>query len=481
MRWLAWVMHLLCAPALAQDRYDPRNYEPPQFAGAECHVRVPFLPEARDWERVDVYVPKEPADAKLPCVVFFYGGGWGGKVTGGLAPEMKQLLARGYVVALPDYLLGASQPVPQAIWDGAAAVRFLRANAVRYRIDPERIGAWGFSAGGWLAQYLAPSDSTTLWAIEERAGGRRGQMMFFPMLDPHPAHEQFSARLTAFVTDWGAGKLDEGRMHKWNPSWLSPDDPAVFTCHNSAEGQIPLGPRMLRAVGGVAEVVQLDVNNTHSPNPNSPSRDKPGWTWRQHVQDFLDRQVKNPAVATAPEIIPHGGPISGPTQVTLRSVHPTAQIRYTTDGSVPTAKSLQYSEALTVQPGTTVRAIAIRDGLQPSRVATAVFTATKLTGPKITTREHAFGAKVGQPFEAQFAAEGAEGVQWNIAGKLGVTRTKTNRWVEEPWLTMDGKTGRLSGTPPAAGVCVFVVSAAVVEQDKTALCDAVSIVVTITE
>jgi len=466
--------------AMAQDRYDPANYKPPQFAEADCHLRVPFLPEARNWERIDVYVPKAPADAKLPCVIFFYGGGWGGKVTGGVTAEMKELLARGYVVAMPDYLLGASEPVPQTIWDGAAAVRFLRANSAKYRIDPERIGAWGFSAGGWLAQYLAPSDSSTLWAIEERSGGKRGQMMFFPMLDPNPANGDFSARLTAFVTDWGAGRLDEKRMHKWNPSWLSPDDPPVFTCHNSAEGEVPLGPRMLRAVGGVAEVVQLDVKNTHSPNPRSPSRDKPGWTWRQHVHDFLDRQVKNPTVATAPEILPHGGPIGGPTEVTLRSVHPAGQIRYTTDGSVPTATSARYDRPVTVKPGTTLRAMVIRDGLQPSRVATAVFTATKLARPRITTPQRAFAAKVGRPFEVQFAAEGAEGVQWNIAGKLGVTRTRTNPPREEPWLTMDRKTGRLCGTPPAAGVCVFVVSAAVGDGDAV-LCDGVSVVVTITE
>jgi len=37
---------------------DPKTYKPPQYPEAENHLRVPFLPEARDWERLDIYVPK---------------------------------------------------------------------------------------------------------------------------------------------------------------------------------------------------------------------------------------------------------------------------------------------------------------------------------------------------------------------------------------------------------------------------------------
>jgi acetyl esterase/lipase len=60
---------------------DPRVNKPPEFANAQNHLRVKFLPEERDWERVDVYVPAVPKEERLPCVVFFYGGGWGSKVS----------------------------------------------------------------------------------------------------------------------------------------------------------------------------------------------------------------------------------------------------------------------------------------------------------------------------------------------------------------------------------------------------------------
>jgi hypothetical protein len=85
---------------------------------------VPFLRPERDWERIDIYVPRDPPSGRLPCVVLFYGGGWGGKVMGGVAGEIEPLLEKGYVVAVPDYVLGASNPVPLAVWDGAEAIRF---------------------------------------------------------------------------------------------------------------------------------------------------------------------------------------------------------------------------------------------------------------------------------------------------------------------------------------------------------------------
>ncbi len=59
----------------------PPQYKPPQFENAENHLQVRFLPEARDWERMDVYVPKSSKEKRMPCIVFFYGGGWSGKVT----------------------------------------------------------------------------------------------------------------------------------------------------------------------------------------------------------------------------------------------------------------------------------------------------------------------------------------------------------------------------------------------------------------
>ena len=157
------------------------NYKPPTIAGATAHLQVRFLPDFRTGERIDVWVPKAgKPDERLPCIVIFYGGGWAGKVAG-FQSDIAELVARGYVVAMPDYLLHAGEPVPSAIWDGARAIRWLRANAATYRIDPARIGVWGFSAGGWLVQYLAPSDEATVFPVTFKERRAKNEQFAVPM------------------------------------------------------------------------------------------------------------------------------------------------------------------------------------------------------------------------------------------------------------------------------------------------------------
>ena len=97
-----------------------------------------------------------PKDAKgpLPAVLCIHGGGFRAgsrKSYDGLCVKLAQA---GYVAATASYRLAPKHPYPAAIHDVKAAVRWLRANAAKYQIDPERIGVTGGSAGGHLAQFL---------------------------------------------------------------------------------------------------------------------------------------------------------------------------------------------------------------------------------------------------------------------------------------------------------------------------------------
>src|SRR4029077_13513800 len=67
------------------------------------------------------------------------------------------LLRRGYAVASINYRLSQHAPFPAQIEDCKAAVRFLRANASRYGLDPDHFGAWGVSAAGPLVAWLGTS------------------------------------------------------------------------------------------------------------------------------------------------------------------------------------------------------------------------------------------------------------------------------------------------------------------------------------
>jgi len=103
---------------------------------------------------MDIYRPKG-AWGELPAIVCVHGGGWGKGSKVNHEKPAQALAARGFVTATISYRLSGEKPFPAQIQDCKAAVRFLRANAKEYGIDPDKIGAIGHSAGGHLVALLA--------------------------------------------------------------------------------------------------------------------------------------------------------------------------------------------------------------------------------------------------------------------------------------------------------------------------------------
>ena len=104
---------------------------------------------------VDIYVPS--GHGPHPLVLYIHGGGWMGGHTrqSGAFENFPQMLAsfaaEGFTVASVEYRLSGEAPFPAQIRDVNAALRFLRAHAADYRIDAQRVGVFGGSAGGHLA------------------------------------------------------------------------------------------------------------------------------------------------------------------------------------------------------------------------------------------------------------------------------------------------------------------------------------------
>ncbi len=112
--------------------------------------------------KMDVYVPSAAMPRPLPVAMHVHGGGWisGQKSSGLRFTQLKdELLARGYLVVSVDYRLGPTDKYPAQIQDVKCAVRHLRARAALYGLDPDRIGAWGGSAGGQLVSLLGTADA----------------------------------------------------------------------------------------------------------------------------------------------------------------------------------------------------------------------------------------------------------------------------------------------------------------------------------
>jgi acetyl esterase/lipase len=87
--------------------------------------------------------------------VFFYGGSWTTGTREGYAFAGQALAAKGFVVVIPDYRLVPEVRFPAFLEDGAAAVRWVRANAARFGGDPDRIVLAGHSAGAYNAAMLS--------------------------------------------------------------------------------------------------------------------------------------------------------------------------------------------------------------------------------------------------------------------------------------------------------------------------------------
>lgn len=127
------------------------NADEPAKAASEQDVV--YTKAGADDLKLDISRPSGK-DGVFPAVLVIHGGGWTGGNKSAVAPIMGQFTKRGYVAVAPQYRLTPKSVFPAQVHDVKAAVRFIKTNAKKYQIDPDRIGAIGFSAGGHLALML---------------------------------------------------------------------------------------------------------------------------------------------------------------------------------------------------------------------------------------------------------------------------------------------------------------------------------------
>jgi acetyl esterase/lipase/lysophospholipase L1-like esterase len=130
---------------------------------------VPYGEVAGEELLLDVYEPAGEATAKRPAVLLIHGGGWmhGDRTAPSMIAMGKALARAGFVAFSVEYRLVKKAPdstewtnqYPAAIDDCREAVRWVRANAEKYRVDPAKLGAYGESAGGHLVAMLGTSDA----------------------------------------------------------------------------------------------------------------------------------------------------------------------------------------------------------------------------------------------------------------------------------------------------------------------------------
>ncbi len=223
---------------------------------------------------MDMYRPIQPSTSATPAVLYVHGGGWehGSASLGGINASIEQILTqRGILVAAVNYRLAPQYLWPAQIDDVKCAVRYLRANANQYGIDPARIGAWGGSAGGHLVSMLGTAG--------HGAGFDTGQYL------------QQSSSLQAVVDMFGPADLTAGG---WGPSatsviqqvfgvapgqdssalahaspvtYVQPHDPPFLIFHGTRDAVVPLAQSQELAsrlqAAGVSATLVIVQNGGH--------------------------------------------------------------------------------------------------------------------------------------------------------------------------------------------------------------------------
>ena len=251
-----------------------------------------------------------PADrsAPVPVIVWVHGGGWrnGSKNAGSRARGM---LERGYAVVDVGYRLSGEAIWPAQIEDCKAAIRWIRANAAKYSFDPDRIGAWGGSAGGHLVAFLGTSGDVKEFDTKTNAQySSRVQAVCdwfgptdFLQMDKHMiegsrlVHDAPGSPESLLVGGPIQDEPYKSLAGKADPiTYVTKDDPPFLIMHGDKDMLVPLHQSeiLLDALkkAGVSASLYIVKGGGHGLRGGKETPEE----LFEMVADFFDRQLKTP-------------------------------------------------------------------------------------------------------------------------------------------------------------------------------------------
>lgn len=277
-------------PALAAPGVDARKVERDVVYGKVGAMEL----------KLDLYFPKG-GEGKWPVTVYVHGGGWqnGDKSSGAGAMAIGELVKRGYLVASVNYRLAPSHKFPAQIEDVKCAIRFLRAHAKDYNLDPKRIGVWGSSAGGHLVALLGTSDAKA--GLEGKGGWPEQSSRVQAVVDlfgPADLTVEFAGGNTRIAeTVFGASSNKDEVMKRASPvTHVSADDPPFLILHGEDDQLVPLSQseklheRLMAA--GVSSKLVVVKNAGHSFKPVGGTPQPTRGELTQMIGDFFDQKLQ---------------------------------------------------------------------------------------------------------------------------------------------------------------------------------------------
>lgn len=218
-------------------------------AAPVTHRDLAYRADGHERQKLDLYLP-EKTDRPVPLLIWIHGGGWQGGSKENALPLRQGWLERGYAIASINYRLSSHAVFPAQIEDCKAAIRWLRANAPNYRIDPARFGVWGSSAGGHLAALVGTSgDLKSLDVGEHLDQSSRVQAVcdYYGPTDFHafvsrPGYENHANPTSPESLLLGGTVKEKPELAKAaNPiTYVTPDDPPFLIVHGDQDPVVPL-------------------------------------------------------------------------------------------------------------------------------------------------------------------------------------------------------------------------------------------------
>ncbi|HEV8629096.1 MAG TPA: alpha/beta hydrolase fold domain-containing protein [Thermoanaerobaculia bacterium] len=304
--------------------------------------------------KLDLYLPKTDAAAKVPVIVWIHGGGWrqGSKDGWGTA---RAFVERGYAVASIDYRLSQQAIWPAQIEDCKAAVRFLRSVAATYGLDPDHFAAWGESSGGHLAAMVGTAGDSRYGDSGmhlDQSARVQAVVDFYGPIDfvrlaqtkGYGDHAKDSSAESQLL---GGSLLSlRAEAKTANPiTYLSSTDPPFYIVHGDSDTTI--APAQSELLRDALQQAGIEQHYTLIPGAGHGGQQ---YTWpktQDGVQAFLDRQLKGNAAPAAARRSTPAAPAAGQIEATPQVVaaeQPAASLELAADQQLTAAQRQQLEQ-----------------------------------------------------------------------------------------------------------------------------------------
>lgn len=300
MKSLILLFTLLTTVVLAQSG-KPFNLP----AGIKMEKDIAYIEGGDEAQKLDIYLPETASEKPLPLIVHIHGGGWRG---GSKFPcPVAAMVLKGYAVASVEYRFSQKAIFPAQIQDCQAAIRWLRAHAKHYNLDPDHLGAVGGSAGGHLSALVGTSGGKKAFPA---IGGHLDQSdrvqavidiygpADFTTVVQQAAEDQNAKNIFAFNTPSdpyssliGTQLDDKPKADAVSPvHYVSKDNPPFLILHGTHDTLVPYAQSVQLEAALKAQNIPVWLQTLPGAGHGGPAFGKPAVI--QLMQAFFDRHLK---------------------------------------------------------------------------------------------------------------------------------------------------------------------------------------------